>query len=328
MVYGILKFIYESKNKLRGRLVYIYTAVDSMAHGIKRVFSSRLKPIYVFFIIAILLTYSTTAQTNEDPLRKYISHPGNIPEFHDFETPSIIPGNSGELKFKIKNRYTDNDDNTLDQNYTMKSVTLRVNVYHYSTLEENKEIKKISNSPKIVSGSSALKTIIDRSTVDFYWSQIGYNETVNVIIKFKTSSDTPEGRYFVRMHLNFSFQDSYFDMKSRGHFTDDDWESASMDITDEEGYTKVGNEIHLIYGRLDLDKLEVGLDGIIPETSIRVLTPIPTWPLYFFLIPLAAFFLILAVVFYYMDEKGKFPKTKKKLDDIGQKIEDIRYRRR
>jgi hypothetical protein len=153
-----------------------------------------------------------------------------------------------------------------------------------------------------------------------------FNETVEVSIKFKTSAETPEGRYFIRMHIDFLFNDIYFNMSSRGHFTETEWEDASMEITHEEGYEKVGDELHLIYGRLDLDKLNVS--GIIPETSIRVLTPIPTWPLYVFLIPVAALFLILAVVFYYMDEKGKFPKTRKKLDDIGKKIEDVRYRRR
>jgi hypothetical protein len=293
-----------------------------MAGSKKRVISSNLNPLLAFFIIVILLAHTTTAQTNGDPLRSEISKPGVIPEFHDFETPSIVPGTSGVLKFKITNRYTMDNNNTLDQNYIMKNVTLRVNVYHYSTLEENKNIKKISNSPKIVSGSSALKEIIDKSTVDFYWSQILNDEIVDVSIKFKTGSDTPEGRYFIKMHLSFIISDSYFDMKSRGHFSDEDWERASRNITDEEGY--VGNRF--VMGRLDLNLLEV--DGIIPETSIRVLTPIPTWPLYVFLIPFAAFFLILAVVFYYMDEKGKFPKTKKKLDDIGRKIEDVRYRRR
>jgi hypothetical protein len=287
-----------------------------MTSRIKRVFSSRLKPLFAFFIVTILFAHTTAAQMDNNTLRWGISNPGEIPEFHDFETPSIVPSNSGELKFKIRNRYTFNEDNT------MNNVTLRINVYHYSTLEENKDIKKISKSPEIESGSNALRTIIDRSTVDFYWSQIQYDENVSVSIKFKTSSDTPEGRYFIRMHINFLFNDTFFNMKSRGHFSDIDWEEASMNITDEVGQ----HGDRWIFGRLDLNVLDV--DGIIPETSIRVLTPIPTWPLYVFLIPLAALFLVLAVVFYYMDEKGKFPKTKKKLDEIGKKVEDIRYRRK
>jgi hypothetical protein len=131
------------------------------------------------------------------------------------------------------------------------------------------------------------------------------------------------------MHLNFTFNNTYFDMKSRGHFTDTQWDRASENITTEEGPYNYDNDIEgderFIKGRLDLDVLKV--DGIIPDTSIRIKEPIPQWPLYV-LIGLAVLFVVLAVVFYYMDEKGKFPRAKQKLDDIGERVKNIRYRRR
>ena len=87
----------------------------------------------------------------------------------------------------------------------------------------------------------------------------------------------------------------------------------------------VTNDSDLIVGRLNLDILDV--DGIIPDTSFRIKDPIPIWPLYVF-VGGAIFFVILAVVFYYMDEKGKFPGTKKKLDEMGESVKNFRYRRK
>jgi hypothetical protein len=269
------------------------------------------------------------AQNNDDDLpypqklRLDISHPGDIPNFNDFETPTIVPGKTGPLRFTITNRYDFEDDNTLND------VTLIVNIYTYVTLETQKNMNDISNAPQIVGGNSAFQRTIDKWTAEFHWAQILEDETVPVELKIKSFTNTPEGRYFVRMHLNFSFNGTYFDMKSRGHFSNSMWDRASMNITvqgDPEYVPNATDPYHkLEAGRLNLEELDV--DGVIPETSIRVLNPLPQWPLYLF-IGLAAFFVVMAVVFYLMDEKGKFPKAKRKLDNFGRKMRGFREKRK
>ncbi len=265
----------------------------------------------VFSTLLIVLTSSSFAATTDTELRLGVANPGEVPNFDDFAAPTIIPGTTGKLKFTITNRYTFNDDNN------MINVSLVLNIHRYVTLEESKDVKKISHGPKIVSGNDALLTIRDQFTVEFYWQKIAPNETVPVEISIKSSSESPEGTYFVRMHINFTFNGTYFEMKSRGHFTNAQWEHAQPNANETDEYP--------IVGRLDLVKLGVG--GIIPDTSFRVKEPIPLWPFYVG-VGLAISFLILAGVFYFMDEKGKFPETKRKLDDFGEKVSNFRYRRR
>jgi hypothetical protein len=105
-------------------------------------------------------------------------------------------------------------------------------------------------------------------------------------------------------------------MKSRGHFSDKQWENAQPNGT--------GPDVFPIVGRLNLKTLNVY--GIIPDTSFRVKEPFPIWPFYLF-VGGVVICLILAGVFYLMDEKGKFPGAKKKLDNVSEKIEKLRYRR-
>ena len=35
----------------------------------------------------------------------YTSHPGNIPNFHNFNTPQLEPGEGGIFSLEIQNRY-------------------------------------------------------------------------------------------------------------------------------------------------------------------------------------------------------------------------------
>ena len=38
----------------------------------------------------------------------YTSHPGNIPNFHNFNTPQLEPGEGGIFSLEIQNRYIGN----------------------------------------------------------------------------------------------------------------------------------------------------------------------------------------------------------------------------
>jgi hypothetical protein len=246
-----------------------------------------------------------------------VSDPGEIPNFDNFKSPGIEPGDTGTLEFTITNRYFYNETKKEIRytDYNMYNVSLIINIYRYTTLEESEKISDISNRPEIYGGSEGLRTIPDKQTAEFYWTTITAKETVNVLLKIRSKSNTPQGTYFVRMHINFKFNGTYFDMKSRGYFTNSQWDAAQPSTLDKN---------QTIVGRLNLEALNVS--GLIPDTSIRIKEPIPIWPLYVF-IGLAAIFLILALVFYLMDEKGKFPNAKRKLDDFGERINNFRYRR-
>jgi hypothetical protein len=258
---------------------------------------------------------SSPTDENFKNLHIGLSHPGEIPDFTDFNADTIDPGNPATLSFIIQNRYTFNEDNN------MYNVSLIVNIYLYISNEESgQDVSKLKNKPKITGGNDALSEIPDGLTAKYQWSLIRPNETVPVKLAIETNENMKEGTYFIRMHLNFTFNNTFFDMKSRGYFTNDQWERAQPNATDIDGL--YGNKF--IIGRLDLNVLDV--DGLIPETSIHLRKPIPRWPVYLGIGGIV-FFALLALIFYLMDEKGKFPKAKKKLDDFSTKVNNFRYRR-
>jgi len=276
---------------------------------------SFIQRIIVFLVLFIILNSTGAAQDDDDILLAGVSHPGEIPNFDNFDAPSIVPGSTGKVRFTITNRYNLTQYNSTFDNI-ITNVSLVLNIYRYVTLEESKDVNKISHGPKIVGGNSALREIRDRFTAEFYWPLLTKNQTEQIEISIKSSSDSPQGTFFVRMHLNFTTNNNSFDMKSRGYFTNAQWDKAQANATD--------LDVYPIVGRLRLNVLEV--DGIIPDTSFRIKEPIPLWPFYLCVV-LAISFLVLAYVFYQMDEKGKYPKAKKKLDDFGEKITRFRYRR-
>jgi hypothetical protein len=278
----------------------------------------------IIFIVTIVLISGIVFGNNNDDLRVGIADPAHIPDFHDFSADSIVPGSTGSLKFTIKNRYTNDTfekSETFNNDTTMYNVSLIINIYLYTTLEESKDVRDISHSPKIVGGNAALQTTTNQWTAEYFWPVIQEDETVSVTLKIKSYSDTPQGTYFIRMHLNFTFNNTPFDMKSRGHFTQSQWDRATQNITDQEGVTEEG----LVAGRINLDKLDVS--GIIPETSVHIKEPIPIWPFYV-IVGLAVFCLFMGIIFYYMDEKGMFPKAKEKIDGFSERVNNFRYRRK
>ena len=229
---------------------------------------SFIQRIIVFLVLLIILNGTGAADDNFNELRKGVAYPGEIPNFDNFDAPTIVPGNTGKLKFTITNRYKFNSDNN------MTNVSLLLEIYRYVTLEESKNVSKISNGPKIVGGNDALREIRDQFTAEFYWPLLSPNQTVPVELSVKSSGESPEGTFFIRMHINFIFNNTYFEMRSRGHFTDKQWEDAQPTATEQDGYY----EDNLTAGRLKLN--ELGVDGVIPDTSIRIKNPIPIWPFY------------------------------------------------
>ena len=53
-------------------------------------------------ILLIALVSQPLAKSEIDT---YVSHPGNIPNFHNFNTPQLEPGQKGNFVLDVHNRY-------------------------------------------------------------------------------------------------------------------------------------------------------------------------------------------------------------------------------
>jgi hypothetical protein len=203
----------------------------------------------------------------------YISHPSNIPMFDNFKTPFIKPGERGDFSLSIQNRYEE----------SMENVSLIVDFYASATTYTYTDISDVNKPPKIEGNIEHTFSI----------GVIESNEMKYVNFSIRTNSDTDEGTYFVRFQLNFEYNNTIYVMKSKGHFTDEEWDAAISSATDSDP------------GRVNLESLEV--DGIIPDSSFRVAHEIPIWPLYVCLIPLIVILLVFAFLFYCQEEYNMFP---------------------
>jgi hypothetical protein len=224
-------------------------------------------------LIAILLIPNVGAQSQEE--RDYISRPGNIPLLSNFSTPQLEPGETGQLKFSLTNRY----------NNSITDVVLTIEIYEYANIHRSKDIQGVDGRPRF------------RSTLDqsnrLEWAVIEpEEEKVKDDIYIETFEGTEQGTYFVMFSLEFDYafsNDSRHNitMKSRGYFTEEEWQSAIEIGTDEDpGYINITN---------------LGVHGIIPDTTFGVKKPWPIWPLYV-LGGLTVFFAVMAILSYMYEE--------------------------
>jgi hypothetical protein len=228
----------------------------------------KLKALMLGMILLIFLCPFSEAAD------EYISHPSNIPLFDNITTPEIEPGERGTFRLTIENRYKE----------TMENVSLTVGIYAWATSYDYKEIDDVDHPPKI--NGEGIENILDLGMIE-------NNTLAYVNFSIKSSSDTTQGTYFVRFQLNFDYNNSAYIMKSRGFFTDEEWENATSQGEEDDP------------GKVDIEVL--GVDGIIPDSSFKVWEPIPLWPLYVCIIPLIVMLGIFAVLFYAQEEYNMFP---------------------
>lgn len=212
------------------------------------------------------------------------------------ETPQLAPGDSGRFVFYFNSTYTG----------SIQNVRLNASIYRYATIDGSvpvdtswpyafPKIQETGNrtwvwtNPTVAPGSSAL--------LDF------------TILTAADSSQMPHGSifsqssYFVRFSLAFTANvngtPTQFRMASRGFFTTAQWDSATSP-TNTTPCTPPRCR-----GNVNLGLL--GVDGILPDSAFGVKEPIPLWPFYL-LIALAAFFLILAFLFWVEENPGTYPR--------------------
>ena len=168
----------------------------------------------------------------------YVSSPAHVPNFDNFTTPVLEPGVSGIFNFTIENRYFN----------SMINCKLSIGIYMWATEEEAKKIWDIKNRPVIRESNDVNYTVS--------LGNIEPGDKIPVAFYIKSFPDTPDGVYFVRFSLVFTYNGTTYKMWSPGYFPREVWDNATKNHT------------------LDLDYLSSYLgdrvDGIIPDSSFSV----------------------------------------------------------
>jgi hypothetical protein len=248
---------------------------------------------FLSILLVILLLIPPVSAESSDEEREYISHPGNIPRFHDFETPQILPGEDGYLNFKLENRY----------DIQITDIEIIVEIYRFANIHESLPMEEISKPPAF---SDTTGSQIRKYTI----GQLGNDTSTDIGtgLKIKTNEETKQGTYFVRFQLTFTYNETEYIMKSRGHFTDEEWDNATTDTTNDDP------------GNINITKL--GVNGIIPDTTFGVKKPWPIWPLYV-LGALSVMFAGLAILTY-MYEENTNPKFTRWVHKEQRKLGEYR----
>jgi hypothetical protein len=215
----------------------------------------------------------------------YISLPNRVPDLGNFTTPTIRPGRSGTYNLTVTNRY----------NEEITDAKLEVEVYMWATLESSRTIARLGGPAPRFKDAKSTNVTVDLGT-------IGARLSKPVKLDITTKKDTPKGTYFVEHKLTFKHNGTAYTMSSRGYFTSAQWEGFAYN--------------NLYY--------QLGVSGIVPDSSFNVKDPVPMWPLGV-LVTLCALFGALAVVFYLAEEHGpEYPRLKKALQYWTGKYEQRR----
>ncbi len=262
----------------------------------------KLKIGALFCLIILSTALLFTPGTDAQPT--VVSDPGKANKLlSDFETPIIRPGNQGVLELNLTNEYEEQ----------LTQIRFTVDLYRYADLDLEKNITKVSRPPVFdTSGETSYTHTL---------STLPSNDTYPMEYTIKTDKKTEEGVYFVRFKMEFDYGPTENDtvihslMKSKGYFTDSQWENATKrpGQSDEPYYA----------GSINITYLNV--DGILPDSSFSVKTPIPQWPRYA-LAAAAAFFGIMAVMLYMQEEYNSFPWLEDILNYWSSKFKQFRRR--
>jgi hypothetical protein len=237
----------------------------------------------------------------------YVPEPG-IPHYansilSDFVTPTVAPGESLVFAFNVSNPYDDPD-------CTMVNITLTVGIYRYATQEEVRDVDDEFDRPPTFDGGGT-ETSLGYAELD-----LGLAERVDLTIT--TDRETPHGSYFVqstyfvRFRMTFFFEgnDTMVVLQSRGYFTDEEWdEMVSFDPQE--------SIVNMTY------MSELGVDGLIPDSSFGLKIPIPRWPLALLIVACAGT-AFMATYYFVLDNPGKYPWLEKRFYQLRGKLGEFR----
>ncbi len=218
----------------------------------------------------------------------------------DISTPVIEPGENGRLAFTLQSPSS--------ANVTMENITLEIEIYIYMATDILQDTADI-DSPPIFTNTESLVT-------EIHYPSLGPGESEALALDIITTKSTPQGEYFsqgeyfVRFKLHFDVGNDSYILASRGHFSNEDWESLtnSGPTGDRFNQTFLGS---------------MGYDGLITETSFAVLKSVPWWP-FLILVGITAFFGFLAISSYIIESDTKNVKLKKSLQKMWGKFYQFR----
>jgi hypothetical protein len=187
-------------------------------------------------------------------LIEVIEAPSRVPHF-DFISlgNGVAPGATGTYGFAIENKY----------NASMENVTLTVEIYRWETVEQALNATELPSPPLFIATGAFNQT--------FTIPSIAPNASVDVRAQVRADAKSPEGVYLTRHSLEFDYGNftapgngtpryAHFSMKSRGYFTAQEFASLN-------------------YSDLEASLDDLGVQGIIPDSSFSVKQPAPLWPL-------------------------------------------------
>lgn len=257
------------------------------------------KRIFVFLVAAMLLSSTFSISYSQARVTE-VSDPGKANKIlSDFSTPIIKPSEKGELAMNLTNLYWGD----------FEDIVFEAEIYGFATLDYEKNISKVDNPP-VFDSSGDTKT-------SFSLEVLPSNDSMRNEYTIKAGKNTPKGVYFLRFTLRFTYEltGNRSVMKSKGHFSDPQWENATKrPKTSDEPY--YAGSINITY---------LGVEGILPDSSFTVKTPIPRWPQYA-LGGLSALFGILAVMLYMQEEYNSFPWLEDILNEWSGKFKQFRRR--
>jgi len=199
--------------------------------------------------VVCLLAPTVMAESMEEIIR-----PSHVPRFEFISMGNgVEPGATAVYGFDLRNRY----------NASMENVTVTVEIYMWATQEEARPVAQVARPPWFEASGGLGRTHV--------FPAIGTNATVEVRETVRAARDTPEGIYFTRHTVEFDYanftqgpfdppQTRHFVMKSRGYFTQAEFESIN-------------------YSDLEGSLAALNISGIVPDSSLSVKSPVPLWPL-------------------------------------------------
>ena len=220
-----------------------------------------------------------------------------------FITPVVAPGKTVDFSFNFTNPYK-------DASAPMINFTLVVGIYRYSTQEKSLNVTSSFPHPPLIDGNSTQCSVL--------LSSIGANTTTRVDLPIETSRKTPHGSYFsqstyfVRFNLTFNFpgNDTQVVLRSRGFFTDEQWNTAVS-------FSSGDPIVNTTYLK------SIGVDGLLPDSSFGIKIPIPRWPLAVLVGSIGG--LSFAAVYYYvLDNPGRYPRLEQRFYYLRGKLRELR----
>ncbi len=269
-----------------------------------------LQAVMVALAITVLLLSSAGALGD-------ISNPGE-PKYAnkiliDFIAPTVAPGHTATFSFKVNNSYS-----AYSATATMTNVTLTAGIYKFATQQESREVNDSFPHPPLINGTALELTQ--------NLSKLGFEQSTLVSFDIETSRRTPHGTYFsqstyfLRFSLEFNFEGNATKvvLKSRGCFTDDQWNKL---VYIENGVTFINKT----YMR------SLGVDGLLPDSSFGLKAPIPMWPLVLLILVCVA--VVFSIIYYFvLDNPGKFPRLEQRFyylrGKLGESWRQFKDRRR